>query len=176
MFADTARVTNVRIIIIIICRAISSQIRHISTIGKNLLSSNIASRCVYHMVKFGPLSAEIALVVWGTPANFNRFWQRYCTVLQKWASAKLCGVEERAPPLAVCLPMSLTLVCCGQAAGWIKMPFGAEVGLGPGDIVLDGGSASPTERGTAALTFRSMSTVAKKSPISATAELLFFVT
>jgi len=70
--------------------------------------------------------------------------------------------------------MSLTLVCCGQAAGWIKMPFGAEVGLSPGDIVLDGGSASPTERGTAAPTFRSMSTVAKKSTISATAELLFF--
>ena len=24
-------------------------------------------------------------------------------------------------------------------AGWIKMPLGTEVGLGPGDIVLDGG-------------------------------------
>jgi len=23
-------------------------------------------------------------------------------------------------------------------AGWIKMPLGTEVGLGPGDIVLDG--------------------------------------
>jgi len=29
-------------------------------------------------------------------------------------------------------------VCCGQAAGWIKIPFGTEVGLSPGDIVLDG--------------------------------------
>jgi len=28
-------------------------------------------------------------------------------------------------------------VCCGQTAGWIKMPVGTEVGLGPGDIVLD---------------------------------------
>jgi len=30
------------------------------------------------------------------------------------------------------------------------MPLGAEVGLGPGDIVLDGDPAPFTERGTAA--------------------------
>jgi len=29
-------------------------------------------------------------------------------------------------------------VCCGQTAGWIKIPLGMQVGLGPGDIVLDG--------------------------------------
>ena len=28
-------------------------------------------------------------------------------------------------------------------AGWIKMPFGTEVGLGPGHIVLDGDPAPP---------------------------------
>ena len=33
-------------------------------------------------------------------------------------------------------------------AGWIKMPLGMEVGLGPGDIVLHGGTAPP-EKGTA---------------------------
>jgi len=52
------------------------------------------------------------------------------------------------------------------------MPLGTDVGLGPGDSVLDGDPA-PTERGTAAATFRPMSVVAKRSPISATAELLF---
>jgi len=26
-------------------------------------------------------------------------------------------------------------VYCGQTAGWIKMPLGTEVNLGPGDIV-----------------------------------------
>jgi len=31
-----------------------------------------------------------------------------------------------------------TLVYCGQTVGWIKMQLGMEVGLGPGDIVLDG--------------------------------------
>jgi len=50
-----------------------------------------------------------------------------------------------------------------------------EVGLDPDHTVLDGDLASPTERGTAAPTFRPMSTVAKRSPISATAELLFSV-
>jgi len=72
---------------------------------ENLLSSNISSTCPHNMVNFGPLVAEIGPVVWGTPANFNGFrtfasWQCYCTpLLQYWASAKLCGVERRAPPM-----------------------------------------------------------------------------
>jgi len=53
------------------------------------------------------------------------------------------------------------------------MPLGTEVFLFPGDIVLDGHPALPVERGTASPTFRPMSTVAKRSPISATAELFF---
>jgi len=53
------------------------------------------------------------------------------------------------------------------------MPLGVEVGLGPGDIVLDGDPPHPTERGTANPTFRPMSVVAKRSPISAIAELSY---
>jgi len=114
----------------------------------------------HNMVNFGPLAAEIASLVWGTPANIQRvsrlgfvsaatslngsqpnfahdvwpspglvhyiyilralarlrnfprcnihfaskssallYWQRYCTALDKWASAKLCGVKQRAPPI-----------------------------------------------------------------------------
>jgi len=34
-------------------------------------------------------------------------------------------------------------VYCGQTARWIKMPLGRDVGLGTGDIVLDGDSAPP---------------------------------
>ena len=56
-----------------LCRAISSQLRHVSTIGKNLLSSNISSTCPHNMVNFGPLAAEIISLVWGTPGNFNGF-------------------------------------------------------------------------------------------------------
>jgi len=54
--------------------------------------------CPYNTVNFGPLAAEIGSFVWGTPANSTGFasWQRYCT---EWASAKLCGVEQRAPPI-----------------------------------------------------------------------------
>jgi len=56
-----------------ICRAISSQLRHVSTTGKNLLSSDIFPTCPYNMVNFGLLVAEIVSLVWGTPANFNGF-------------------------------------------------------------------------------------------------------
>jgi len=47
-----------------LCRAISSQLRYVSTIGKNLLNSNTSS---------GPLAAEIGSGVWGTLANFDVF-------------------------------------------------------------------------------------------------------
>jgi len=40
-------------------RAISSQLRHILTIGKNLLNSNMSSRCPHNLVNFGLLAAEI---------------------------------------------------------------------------------------------------------------------
>ena len=56
-----------------VSRAISSQIRHLLTIGKKLLNSNMSYRCPHNMVNFGPLAAEIFSLVWGTPANFNGF-------------------------------------------------------------------------------------------------------
>jgi len=37
----------------------------------------------------------------------------------------------------------LAHVRCGQTAGWVEMPLGTEVGLCPGDIVLDGDPALP---------------------------------
>ena len=40
---------------------------------KNLLSSNMSSRCPHNMVNFGPLAAEICIPVWRTPANFSGF-------------------------------------------------------------------------------------------------------
>jgi len=54
-----------------LCRAISSQLRHVSTIGKNLLSSNMSSTYVHNMVNFGLLTAEICWRVWATPVNFK---------------------------------------------------------------------------------------------------------
>jgi len=62
-----------------LCRAMSSQLRHISTTEKKLLNSNISLTCRHNMANFGPLAAEIVSLVWGTPANFNGF--RVCAGL-----------------------------------------------------------------------------------------------
>jgi len=59
-----------------LCRAISSQLRQVSTIGKNLVKlpkTAVSPTCPYNMVNFGLLAAEIVSLVWGTPANFNGF-------------------------------------------------------------------------------------------------------
>ena len=37
---------------------------------------------------------------------------------------------------------------CGQTAGWIKMALGMEVGLSPGNFVLDGEPAPSPKKGT----------------------------
>jgi len=52
------------------------------------------------MVNFGPLAAKIGSLVWGTPANFNglRVLAALLHGALVWASPKLCGVEQRAPP------------------------------------------------------------------------------
>ena len=43
--------------------------------------------------------------------------------------------------------MCVTLVYCGQTVGWIRMSLGTDVGLGPGDIVLDGDLRNSTPHG-----------------------------
>jgi len=53
------------------------------------------------------------------------------------------------------------------------MPLGKEVGLGPGHIVLDGDPVG-TQSTAAPPHFRPMPIVAKRSLISATAELLLW--
>jgi len=41
------------------------------------------------------------------------------------------------------LPKFSALLYCGQTARWIKMALGMEVGLSPGNFVLDGDPALP---------------------------------
>jgi len=65
-------------------------------------------------------------------------------------------------------------VCCNQTAGWIKMPLGTKVSLGPDRIVLHGNPAPPSQKGHSPQ-FSAMSSVTKRSPISATAEHLLSV-
>ena len=69
--------------------------------------------------------------------------------------------------------LSVTLVYCGQTVGWIKMSLGTEVNVCPGNTVLDGDPAPPSQKwAQQPPTFRPMSIAAKRSPISATAEPL----
>jgi len=54
-------------------------------------------------------------------------------------------------------------ICCGQMAGWINMPLGMEVGLGPGDFVLDGYPVPLPKNWAEPLSnFRPMSILAKR--------------
>jgi len=79
-----------------LCRAISSQLRHASTIGKKLLNNNISPTCSHNMVNFGPLAAEIVSRVRGTATNFNGFasWLRYCSDVAHRRPTKLCTTYE----------------------------------------------------------------------------------
>jgi len=89
--------------------------------------------CVAAMLLF----CQITLTNFGRPFVW-RFALCYQTVL-----------------LSVCLSvLSVTLVHCGQTAGWIKMKLGMQVSIGPGRIVLDG-TQLPRKMGIAAPQFSS---------------------
>jgi len=84
-----------------LCRAISLQLRHVSTIGKT-----VKQQYLLHMSsQYGELRPTGG---WDRSGSFlapqlisTAFasWQRYCTALEQRARAKLCGVEHRAPPI-----------------------------------------------------------------------------
>ena len=63
--------------------------------------------------------------------------------------------DPASPPKNGQNPQFLAHVYCGQTAGWIKMPLGMEVVLGPGHIVPDGDRPSfpSRKRGTASPIF-----------------------
>jgi len=95
---------------------------------------------------------------------FPLFWATVCkTVHPMLLDHYLSCPFLSCAVLSVCL--SVTTVYCGQTVGWINMPLGREVGLGLGDIVLDGDPVPPIipeKGGTAAPTFRPVSIVAKR--------------
>jgi len=80
----------------------------------------------------------------------------YCSQSVGWIKTKVgSGTEVGLGPGHIVLgcppavpkyeaqPQFLAHGCCGQTAGWIKMPLGTEVRLGPGNFVLDWNSAPP---------------------------------
>jgi len=56
-----------------LCRAISSQLTHVSTIGIKIVKQQYLPHMSLNMVNFGQLADEIILLVWGTLANVNGF-------------------------------------------------------------------------------------------------------
>jgi len=133
-----------------LCRAVSSQLKHVSTIGKKL----VKQQYLLHMSsEYGPLSAEIVSPgVWGTPANFNLFhvlasllqrrrWpEANQTLHDVWPSPGLVdyvysrvsrfGVSVSVSSLfcpivvcPVCLLVCNVIVYCSKTAGSIKMPL-----------------------------------------------------
>ena len=62
---------------------------------------------------------------------------------------------------------------CDQMAGWMKMPLGTEVDLGPGHIALDGVPAPTKGAQQPPPPFFGPCLLWPRSPISAAAELLF---
>jgi len=82
-----------------------------------------------------------------------------------WSRPHGASWGTSSPPKKGTLPQFSTHLYCGQTAGWIKMPVGKNVGLGPGYIVLDGDPAPSHKKGTTP-SFSSMSVVAKRMYVS----------
>ena len=74
--------------IVQLCPAVSSQLRHVSTIGKKLVKHRYLLHTYPHnMVNFGLLMDDICWRVWGTPANFNGRLSRLGSVTAQHSSS-----------------------------------------------------------------------------------------
>jgi len=78
------------------CRAISLQLRHVSTIGKKLVKQQYLLHMSRNMVNFGLLVAEIVSGVWGNGFRALAALLHGCQVV---SVSETCGVEQRAPPM-----------------------------------------------------------------------------
>jgi len=93
------------------------------------------------------------------------------------AQAPLCSMGTQLPSIKKGTAPTQSVVAhvyCGQTAGWMKTPLSTEVDLGPGHIVLDGDPA-PRERAQQP-PLCGPCLLWPRSPISATAELLYEIT
>jgi len=65
-------------------------------------------------------------------AGRTRFWPYRV----RWEPSRPSPKRGRSPQFSA-------HICCGQMAGWIKMPLGRKVSLSPSDIVLDWDTGRP---------------------------------
>ena len=75
-----------------LCRAISSQLRHVSTIGKKLVKQQYVLHMSPQYGEIGLLAAKIGWPVCGTPANFN--WFRVLALGSVTARHLVVGVSQ----------------------------------------------------------------------------------
>jgi len=81
-----------------LCRAVSSQRRHISTIGKNFLNSNISSIMSKQYGKLQPTNGWDRFVTLGHPSKFqevSRLGVIYCSDVAYRTSTKVCTMFGR---------------------------------------------------------------------------------
>jgi len=116
-----------------LCGALSSQLRHVSRVSRlgfvTAATSLNGSQPNFHDVWPSPGLVHYIYIFGGSWPwrNFARckiyfasnlalsyYWQRYCTALEYWASATLCGIDQRAPPIfgraAITLGLAYILV------------------------------------------------------------------
>ena len=81
----------------IIAQAISSQLRHVSTIGQKIFKQQYLLHMPHNMVNFGPLAAEIDFVSLGHPCKFQRVSRLGSITARHSSSGRQpnCRVEHR---------------------------------------------------------------------------------
>ena len=79
-----------------LCRAVSSQLRHVSTTGKPVKQQFIFSACPHKMTNFGPLMAE-TVYQFGAPQQISTGFRRlrYCSDVAHRTPIKLCTMFGR---------------------------------------------------------------------------------
>ena len=73
--------------------------RHVSTTGK-IIKQQYVLQMTPQCGELRPTSGRDRFASLGHPVIISTAfmsWQRYCAAVKQWASAKLCGVEQRAP-------------------------------------------------------------------------------
>ena len=83
------------------CRAISSQLRHVSTIGKTLVKQQHLLHMTLQYGELRPTSGRDRFVSLGHPGKFQRVSRLGSVTAWHSTSARQpnCGVEQRAPPI-----------------------------------------------------------------------------
>jgi len=97
------------------------------------LSVCLSATLVYCGQTVGRIKMKLGMQTWH--AGRPRPWP-HCV---RWGPS--------SPPIHGHSPKFSAHICCDQMAAWIKMSLGTEVGLGPGDFVLDGDPDAPPPKG-----------------------------